>query len=96
MRNIFVATTLAIGMFLMMALPSANAAETQPAPEAAAAATTTKAASTAKKKRPHLRFSCTREECTCRGGADCNDLGSTHLCKIDMTCNGSTCRCSRN
>lgn len=96
MKNLIGILTFILGLSFVFVQHSAIAAETKAAPEVTATAEAAKASPSTKKKRPHVRFACTTEECTCHGGADCNDLGRTHLCKIDMTCSGSTCRCSRN
>jgi hypothetical protein len=104
MKSLLAVITFALGLFLInvqstafAAEPTASASATAASAAAStpAAADTTAKAKTNKKIQHHTRFSCTTEECTCRGGADCNDLGSTHLCKINMTCEESTCRCSR-
>jgi hypothetical protein len=104
MKSLLAVISFALGLFLInvqsaaiAAEPTASASATA-APTAAsttAAAGTTAKAKTNKRIPHHTRFSCSTEECTCHGGADCNDLGSTHLCKISMTCEEMACRCSR-
>lgn len=104
MKSLLAVISFAFALFLINIQSAAVAAEPAASVSAsamatstpAAAGTTAKATTPAKKRMPHhTRFACTTEECTCHGGADCNDLGSTHLCKVDMSCEGTSCRCSR-
>lgn len=59
----------------------ANAAEQQPAPDQKAAEGTTKAKVSDSQKRMRGNFRCGPTKCACDGKRDCDDLGSTGLCK---------------